>query len=310
MTDTQTEERIEHDGVEKLCLWLEKLCSPTNDTIYIVTECYEARNSPLLLLLTQSTTEGRPRAQIFKDLRHYLGRLGAHRKATKTVVATAVRLPGFLDGFQLEIEPSSAVRLCKLIPDDTVASKIMVRMCPKDGASEYCKALSAMDSTYQLRLDTGLKEHCTFETRVHAEVLLLDLFKRMDYEFVGGDKYIGCSKPACYSCYHYFLAQTVKFTLPACHNKPFLRWRPPDILDSRDINAISSRQDVMNKMNARIRADIKEQLDRRTAPRKGHFDSTTGRSLAIDVRILHGKKLYSTGTEEISGEYKGFCAQS
>jgi hypothetical protein len=34
-------------------------------------------------------------------------------------------------------------------------------------------------------------------TRVHAELLIVDFFSRKKLEFVDGDKYVGCSKPAC-----------------------------------------------------------------------------------------------------------------
>lgn len=252
-----------------------------------MTECYNARNSPFLRTLDHHSLEGGPHNRAFKDLRHFIGRLGAHRKATKTIVAAVAGMPGFLDGFSIEVERSSAHALCKLLPEDTTAFKIIGRMCPKDAAQQYRDTLRLMDSSYGLNMDAGLAERCTFETRVHAELLLLDLFMRKKYEFVGGDRYIGCSKPACYSCYQYFLAQNNNFVLPACHNKLYLYWRPPDVFDEFDLEAIERRTDTMNKMNTRIRNEIKEQLERRAVPKHHHFDSTTGKSLAIDIEVLH-----------------------
>ena len=282
-TETAAEEPTDSAKALELCSWLNELRYTSKSTASLVTKCYQARNSPLLRALDQLSAEGKPHCRAFQDLRHYIGRLGAHRKATKTVVAAVAGAPGFLDGFSVQVESSSPRAYCNLLPEDTTASSIMGRMCPKNGATPYRDALKLMDSSYELNLDAALAENCAFETRVHAELLLLDLFTRRKYEFVGEDRYIGCSKPACYSCYQYFRAQITSFTLPACHNKLYLRWRPPDIVDELDFEAIQRRNDTMNKMNMRIREEIKEQLDRRTLTKHHQFDSTTGKSVAIDI---------------------------
>jgi hypothetical protein len=38
-------------------------------------------------------------------------------------------------------------------------------------------------------------------SQAHAELLILEEFSRHNYKFVDGDKYIGCSKGACYFRY-------------------------------------------------------------------------------------------------------------
>lgn len=207
-------------------------------------------------------------------------------------MTAAVGMPGFLEGFSIQIEPSSIYALCKLVPEDTTAFKIIGRMCSKDGFQHYRDILKLMDDSYKLNIDAGLAEGCTFETRVHAELLLLYLFIRKKYDFVGADRYIGCSKPAYYSCYQYFLAQNRNFVLSACHNKLYLCWRPPDVYDEFNIEAIRRRTDTMNKMNTRIRDEIKEQLEMRAVPKHRHSDSTAGKSLAIDIEVL-GRNSYS-----------------
>ena len=80
-----------------------------------------------------------------------------------------------------------------------------------------------------------------------------------------------------------FRAQRTSFRLPACHTKLYLRRRPPDIFDELDLEAIQRRNDTMNKLNMRIREEIKEQLDRLTLTMHYQFDSTTGKSVAIDL---------------------------
>jgi hypothetical protein len=58
------------------------------------------------------------------------------------------------------------IALCKLLPEDTTAFKIIGRMCPKDGAQQCRDTLKLMDSTYGFNMDAGLAEGCTFQTRV------------------------------------------------------------------------------------------------------------------------------------------------
>jgi len=285
-TEMVAEESTDSGTALKLCSWLNELQRTAESMSSLVRKCYQARNSRLLRALDRLSAEGKPHCRAFQDLRHYIGRLGAHRMATKTLVAAVAGAPGFLEGFSVQVEPSSPRAYCNLLPEDTTASGIMGRMCPKDGAASYRDALKLMDSSYELNLDVALEENCAFETRVHAELLLLDLFIRKKHEFTGEDRYIGCSKPACYSCSQYFRAQITSFTLPACHNKLYLRWRPPDIFDELDLEAIQRRNDTMNNMNVRIREEIKEQLDRRTLTRHRQFDSTTGRSIAFDIETF------------------------
>jgi len=142
---------------------------------------------------------------------------------TKTLMMTVAGASEFLERFSVQVKPSSPRAYCNLLPEDTIASGIMDRMCPKDGAASYRDALKLMNSSYELNLNVALEENCAFETQIHAELLLLDLFIRKKHEFTSEDRYIECSKPACYSCSQYFRAQITSFTLPACHNKLYLR---------------------------------------------------------------------------------------
>lgn len=59
-----------------------------------------------------------------------------------------------------------------------------------------------LDLNPSLRKDLASEKSIT--TRVHAELQIADQFSRYrTMEFVDGDKYIGCSKPACYFCYNW-----------------------------------------------------------------------------------------------------------
>ena len=136
----------------------------------------------------------------------------------------------------------------------------------------------------------SLKGVCLRRTYVHAELLLVDYARHPNIEFVGGDKYVGCSKPACHCCYQYIQALSVdyKLTLPACHKKMYLQWRLPDLPYSRGEIEGKTKESTMNKMIESFRADLKSQIDR-CGKRTPQFDSTTGVT----------KLLYDNSTETV-----------
>lgn len=154
-TEREAEEKTGLNGDSELCAWLSKLQRISSDSLSLVKECYEARDSYLQAIALRSL-EGRPHNRAFKDLHHFIGRLGAHPKAAKTLLAASLRMPGLLDGFSVKVEPSSTQAVCNLVAEDTTAYNIMGRMCSQDGSSKYREALKFLDSSYGLNLDVGV----------------------------------------------------------------------------------------------------------------------------------------------------------
>lgn len=147
--------------------------------------------------------------------------------------------------------------------------------------------LATLDQRFNL--STHLEEVCTsssWRPRVHAELILLDKFWKKQLYFVAGDRYIGCSKPACYSCHHYIIAHPGRFAVPACHNNNWLKWRPPDIMNPRDEKSIKEREDILNRMVVDIRRDILRQIEEQQGPRRRQPDSNTEISSTIWTRGL------------------------
>jgi OTT_1508-like deaminase len=63
------------------------------------------------------------------------------------------------------------------------------------------EALSFMDKKFRIsERIVEIYNNPNFLPRVHAELILLEHFYANNYQYVDGDKYIGCSKPACYCC--------------------------------------------------------------------------------------------------------------
>jgi hypothetical protein len=60
------------------------------------------------------------------------------------------------------------------------------------------------------------------KTRVHAEVQILHYFNQHDEEFAESNKYVACSKPACFCCHLYFRHHPGRFVEPRSHYKIYL----------------------------------------------------------------------------------------
>jgi hypothetical protein len=80
-------------------------------------------------------------------------------------------------------------------------------------------------------------------TRVHAELQIADTFSRsQDMKFVDNDRYIGCSKAACYLCYRWLVSHNHDYVPPATHYKIIPGCRGPD--------------DGLNESSARVVVDM------------------------------------------------------
>jgi hypothetical protein len=252
--------------------WLSSFKDHEEDMLQLCQFAYGARAAPYMKELNKRSGKGSISTLIsesnetnFLKLRHYIGRLGSHVKAARTLVAAAMRFPAIFDDFEIEYLPSSEpTKLPPLMDEWTTLDGIINRMLKNDTVPFYRDALDDMDTKFQIyqRLKDEY-ESPTFLPRVHAELILLEHFYRRGHDFVDGDKYIGCSKPACYCCYHYISAHPGNFVRPASHNKTYLAWRPPDIVDD-DAEGMKHRTSIINKMLENIRRDVLEQIEKQT----------------------------------------------
>lgn len=266
-------------NLKELLIGLPKLAK---SRAQLVQRCFAARKTRVggaFDTLTQLSGSGKPYSKFFNDIRHLLGRLGEHLKATKTIISAALIFPAILDVFEVKSRASPPSRCFFQSPDEIALEGMSERIFNKEeDIMHYQEALNELERTSSGALLGRMREECRFKTRIHAELLLVDLFYWRQFEFVDDDPYIGCSKPACYNCYQYILAHPGNFILPACHNKLYLAWRSPDI-PAKNVSvsdASKIREAITNKMNKSIRAELRRQVDGRCARRPFQFDSVTG----------------------------------
>jgi hypothetical protein len=152
-------------------------------------------------------SEAESRRQAFLLTRHYIGRLGSHLKAARILTTAGWKMPGLFENFAIRTRPSPKPPSLPPSTDQlTTLDGIIKRMFPMDSEEtlQYQEALATMDSKFNImkRLQDQFQDE-DFRPRVHAELILLEYFHIKRLRFVGSDKFISCSKPACYCCYHY-----------------------------------------------------------------------------------------------------------
>ncbi|PGG96424.1 hypothetical protein GX51_07830 [Blastomyces parvus] len=310
------------DGLE---LWLRVFCnSDPNELVHLCQLAFEERTSQKMQRLKELSAE--PPYKTTKDaihykfsrLRHYIGRLGHHIRAANSLVSNASKLRHILDGFSVGAitTPARAEWLPPIdeaaVREKTLLDKVLVRMLPaKSPQLEfYQQELRKMDETTQISCRFRIPyTDRTIRPRVHAEIQVLEHFHEKGLQFEDSDRYIACSKPACYCCKLYFRHHPGSFEEPASHCKIYLNWRPPDVNIRIDANAANGDEDkdgqirqrnILNAMIRDIRRDALHQIAVKQKPANWHPDSCTGIT-STAARLGQSTVVGSEWGEDIGG---------
>jgi hypothetical protein len=200
----------------------------------------------------------------------------------------------FLDSYRVQAVPIPVKGNARPpLRNSTNVEAALKRMLPVNAPElgVYRQALSLMDEPFKIseRFKNGYSD--SKKTRVHAEVQVLHHFDQHDEEFAEGDKYIACSKPACFCCHLYFRHHPGGFVEPHSHHRIYLNWQPP-VMECAQIGKENQLRDILNLMIKDIRKDALDQIIRKAAPRGYHPDSITG----ISLSILAAPELDTIGT--------------
>lgn len=245
----------------------------------------------------------------FGLVRHYIGRLGHHIRAVKALVSCASRLADILYSFKVcSISTPAKSASPPLVDEKTRLDSIIVRMLPAGSPDleRYQQALADMDVKYQLSrrfLDNYTNPN--FLPRVHAEIQVLEHFHKDKLHFADADRYIACSKSACFCCLLYFRHHPEHFVEPASHRKIYLNWRPPDLDAVCDTISQNFQRDILNLMTRDIRNEALHQIEQKMAPPTWHPDSVTGitesvqQEKKIELGADVGEALVLTGSSDI-----------
>jgi OTT_1508-like deaminase len=264
----------------------------------LVNWCFIIRHAGLLQFLSEKIKAGEQAGfgsmrealnEACRGLRHYLGRLGEHAKAIGVFIKAAQRLPHLLQNYRVRTCPAEEQENIPLLEKKMTIDSIVGRLTSDEYRIHQLRELLHRFDGFS-NLSARLEDSCKQKTRVHAELYLARLAIDLDFTFVDNDPYIGCSKPACYSCFKYLQAMKSRLVMPPTSNNLYLIWRPPKPFVSNQ-NASSKQQDEALKksesaiiqMGELVRKDVfthvNERLD--TGRRQAHPDSTTGISESV-----------------------------
>ncbi|KAK7229671.1 hypothetical protein V2G26_001841 [Clonostachys chloroleuca] len=285
--------QLPDDAVSALRRKLRKLSEPpiSFTVARIVDLCYGMRGREVDAIKKRSTHS----QDDFGKLAHYIGRLGATRCSVNTVVKAMRQVTALREITDIRvIEEPNALNIT--ISTENMIPYEIVWAISKDSVSQNTLDIqSALHNLINLDppLNDGtsnpirinLANRRTIVTRVHAELQICDQFSRRGFEFVADDKYIGCSKPACYFCYNWLVNHRHKYVQPATHHKIIPGCRGPD----NDINESGATilKQMYSKMTLRVGQDIIDFLlhvgGREAARRTHQYLSTEGTSRATSA---------------------------
>jgi hypothetical protein len=257
----------------------------------LVNACYQIRHTQLLKTIRVFAGQGRTRAQEFERLYKLLGKLGRPITSSKNLIEGAMILSqDLVQGFTVKTIPPSKLRLIPIRPrEETTIKSIAGRMFSSQiEQDEFMERLSHLEGK---EFAAFIQRERSKETRVHAELLLVDHFERNGCNFLDThEKYIGCSKPACYLCRMYIAQHPGRYVVPACHNRLYIGWRPPDAFvgDTSGTLSAAAQEKIMLKMVEIVRKDLITEIFSRTMRRPIHADSTTGITSTLDSVYIDG----------------------
>ncbi|OJD19829.1 hypothetical protein AJ78_00188 [Emergomyces pasteurianus Ep9510] len=236
-----------------------------HDFLDLVKECHSTRASGIIQSLNSFAAHGQPCQSRFQRLQDNLKKLGKHTTCSRRLVDAATKLPNeFVLGFRVQpIGPSPLKPISLPVSKISVESIVGRMTSSKQEQDQIESQLEQRHGQSLADISQGMREkHKVAKTQIHAELLLLSYIEQHGCEF-RDDRYIGCSKPACYLCHLYIACHPGNYCLPDTSNKLYIKWRMPDTCSEK----------ILDRMVQQIKTDFKNDLIRRK-PRVMHADSS------------------------------------
>ncbi|KAK2747187.1 hypothetical protein FQN55_005182 [Onygenales sp. PD_40] len=252
----------------------------------LVQNCHSARSSGILSQLNPFVVQGQPCQLKFQRLQELVGKLGKHITCCRRLLDAATLLPReFVFGFDVKtIAPSKEVRI-PLPESKSSVDRIVARMySPKPDQERVKTQLARYDPDLE-KISSEIKKHRRAKTQTHAELLVLNYIEEHGCHFPdSNDRYIGCSKPACYLCHLYIRHHPGGYSLPDTSKKLYTKWRVPDIyasdMDGRGKEKLKETEEILGKMIQEIKTDFKNDINR-PEPRAMHADSSADKTSTV-----------------------------
>ncbi|KAK8058102.1 hypothetical protein PG994_008550 [Apiospora phragmitis] len=256
--------------------WLQRfLAKSPIDLCYLAYDQRKSASMKLIAHRSRPAEDESHQSTLIKPyigLRHLLGRVANHVRAPKVVAANATRHQNFFDE---GVSTVKRVRPMDSVPRPeadglTTPFSILKRMVHDDNPKwrDYREAIEIMDQ----KLEIGKHIVESYEKE--------DFRPLRPLQFAFNDRFIACSKPACYCCSLYFKAHPSDPEEPRSHQKIWPSWGPPLVPNGpdghRDGVKYKHQLHILNKMIESIRKEALNQIEKRVTYMGHHPDSTTG----------------------------------
>ena len=197
---------------------------------------YDWKRSGHYEIVRREAKQGGSYGSNFENIRHLIGRLHHTMKAIVFLIEARDRLPLFRERFRIQREHSPrAIALPLQVLEMNfarIAGNLIEELADPD-QKHVCQAgLKKLDKKFGLSdkiLEVGRAR--VWKLKVHAELILLNKVRTTNFKFAYNDRYIGCSKPACYCCSMYMEAQHDKCVFYGHHGMAHLAWQAPPRLN-------------------------------------------------------------------------------
>lgn len=221
----------------------------------------------------------------FQEVRHYIGRLSDHVRAPKHVIEDALKLPSIFEVYEVARVPQMPNIDAPKADALTTPEGILNRMGAfrnEDTRREYEEYLSSMNLKWELgRRILEQYDQPSFKPRVHAEIQVLEHFYQNDIKFADDDRYIGCSKLACFCCSLYFRHHPMSMVELDAHYNIWLNWGPPALPKGAEDEWYIHQRNILQGMLETIRKEVLNQVKNKVEPLNWHADSLTGITQSI-----------------------------
>lgn len=238
------------------------------------------------------------RVHALEQVHHYLGRLAHHVRAPMEVVKDSYSLPRLFDVYDIRLIKRVGSNPRPEADSLTTLPNILRRMLPSNDPrlEEYRKNIQDLDHKFNITARIQEKyEDKNFQPQIHAEIQVLEHFHANHIHFVDDDRYIGCSKSACYCCHLYFLHHKARPVVPESHQSIYLNWGLRVLPEGARDLGYEEQRNLINKMLEAIRHDALDQIRRKAGPPRWHADSRTGITMStmeqsLDLDIMPPRK--------------------
>ncbi|KAF9764889.1 hypothetical protein IL306_002704 [Fusarium sp. DS 682] len=225
---------------------------------------HDPQMSPFSSLSRELSVAPREAAKSFRAVRHFIGRL-----------AERSRVPALLVQDYLIVQaPPPAIfppadGLRNLNP---ILKRILQPGDPRlEGMQNY---LARLDGP--LKLEEAIRsmyDEDKGQARVYSEIQMLEEFHRHQRSFVGGDRYVACSKLACLCCKFYFRHHPGRFQEPESHQKAYLNWRPIELSGGKENEHWEAQRRALGMLSSELSRAVETQIETRQQPTLWQLDS-------------------------------------